>query len=122
MKQIDLQKLRKDNKISQKQLAEMLNVPQSFISQIENKKDPMPAYWPQLLIDKLNISDISVYEVEESPQATIVNNQNGTSVFNDLDKFVMLMKSRDELFRDIVKEKDEQINRLLAIIEKMQRV
>jgi transcriptional regulator with XRE-family HTH domain len=120
MKQIDLQKLRKDNKISQKQLAEMLNVPQSFISQIENKKDPMPAYWPQLLIDKLNISDISVYEVEESPQATIVNNQNGTSVFNDLDKFVMLMKSRDELFRDIVKEKDEQINRLLAIIEKMQ--
>ena len=122
MKQIDLQKLRKDNKISQKQLAEMLNVSQSFISQIENKKDPMPAYWPQLLIDKLNISDISVYEVEESPQATIVNNQNGTSVFNDLDKFVMLMKSRDELFRDIVKEKDEQINRLLAIIEKMQRV
>lgn len=122
MKQIDLQKLRKDNKISQKQLAEMLNVPQSFISQIENKKDPMPAYWPQLLIDKLNISDISVYEVEESPQATIVNNQNGTSVFNDLDKFVMLMKSRDELFRDIVKEKDEQINRLLAIIEKIQRV
>ena len=120
MKQIDLQKLRKDNKISQKQLAEMLNVPQSFISQIENKKDPMPAYWPQLLIDKLNISDISVYEVEESPQATIVNNQNGTSVFNDLDKFVMFMKSRDELFRDIVKEKDEQINRLLAIIEKMQ--
>lgn len=122
MKQIDLQKLRKDNKISQKQLAEILNVPQSFISQIENKKDPMPAYWPQLLIDKLNISDISVYEVEESPQATIVNNQNGTSVFNDLDKFIMLMKSRDELFRDIVKEKDEQINRLLAIIEKMQRV
>lgn len=122
MKQIDLQKLRKDNKISQKQLAEILNVPQSFISQIENKKDPMPAYWPQLLIDKLNISDISVYEVDESPQATIVNNQNGTSVFNDLDKFVLLMKSRDELFRDIVKEKDEQINRLIAIIEKMQRV
>lgn len=75
-----------------------------------------------MLIDKLNISDISVYEVDESPQATIVNNQNGTSVFNDLDKFVLLMKSRDELFRDIVKEKDEQINRLIAIIEKMQRV
>lgn len=123
MKRIDLQRLRKESKISQKELAKMLNVPQSFISQVETGKDPMPEYWPQMLIDNLNISDISVYEIEENdPVPTFINSQNGTSVFNDIDKFIDLMKSRDELFRDVVKEKDEQIKRLITVIEKMQAI
>lgn len=38
----DLKLFRKDKKISQTKLAEILGVGQSFISQIESGKDPMP--------------------------------------------------------------------------------
>ena len=45
----DLKSFRKGKKISQKKLADLLGVGQSFISQIETGKDPMP----DSLINKL---------------------------------------------------------------------
>lgn len=115
MKRIDLQRIRKEKKLSQKQIAEILNVPQSFISQVENMKSPMPEYWISILVDKLNISDISNYEVELEEQII-------SQGFNDIDKFMELLKSRDSVFREIVQKKDEQIDRLLTIIENMKDV
>lgn len=38
----DLKKFRKEKGLSQKELANMLGIGQSFVSQIENGKDPMP--------------------------------------------------------------------------------
>ncbi len=121
MKRIDLQKIRRDKKLSQKQIAEILNVPQSFVSQVENMKSPMPEYWISILVNKLNISDVSDYEVELEEQkiSQVFNSQNGLSIFNDIDKFIELLKSRDSVFKEIVQKKDEQIDRLLTIIENM---
>lgn len=121
MKRVDLQRIRRDKKLSQKQIAEILNVPQSFVSQVENMKSPMPEYWISIFANKLNISDISDYEVELEEQkiSQVFNSQNGLSVFNDIDKFIELLKSRDSVFKEIVQKKDEQIDRLLTIIENM---
>lgn len=121
MKKIDLQRLRKDKGKSQKELADIIGTKQSFVSQVENGKDNMPDYWKQILIDKLNISDISEYEIDlPDQQATFYNNQDNASVYNDIGRFVDLMQNQNNLFRDIIKEKDVQINELISIIKKIQ--
>lgn len=58
---LDLKKIRKDLTLTQRKFAEIFDVPQSFISQIENGKDPMPAHWIPKLTQMLNISDLSMY-------------------------------------------------------------
>lgn len=122
MKQLDLQKLRREAKISQKQLAEALQVAQSFVSAVENGKNPMPDYWTQKIIDVFKISDISLYEVEvPDPLPGILNHQEGANTFNDLDKVIALLQSRDDLFREVVREKDSQISRLIGVIENMHK-
>ena len=46
----DLKKFRKEKRLSQKELANILGIGQSFVSQIENGKDPMPETLKQKLI------------------------------------------------------------------------
>lgn len=48
----DLRRFRKDNGLSQKDLASILGIGQSFISQIETGKDSMPEEYYDLLIGK----------------------------------------------------------------------
>lgn len=59
----DLKKIRKTLKLTQKELASTFSVPQSFISQIENGIDPMPAHWVPKLINMLSVSDLSDYQL-----------------------------------------------------------
>ncbi len=61
MKTFDLKHFRKEKKISQVKLADALGIGQSFISQIENGKDPMPEPLIEKIKDLYNISDISRY-------------------------------------------------------------
>lgn len=63
MLRLDLKKIRKDLTLTQRKFAEMFDVPQSFISQIENGKDPMPAHWIPKLTQMLNISNLSIYQL-----------------------------------------------------------
>lgn len=121
MKRIDLQRLRKDKGKSQMDLAQLLGTSQSFVSQVENGKDNMPDYWKQILMDKLDISDISEYQIDlPDPQATFYNNQDNASVYNDIGRFVDFIQNQNNLFRDIIKEKDVQIGELIAVIKQMQ--
>lgn len=59
----DLKRFRKEKKISQKALAEELGVVQSFISQMENGKDPIPDTVMAKLVDLYDIQNISDYEI-----------------------------------------------------------
>lgn len=61
----DLKKFRKDKKISQKELAAVLSCQQSFVSQVENYKDPMPESWFKILADHYPLSSLEDYQVEE---------------------------------------------------------
>lgn len=62
----DLKKLRKEKKVSQKDLAEELGVGQSFISQMENGKDPVPKTVIAKLVDLYNIENISDYQIADA--------------------------------------------------------
>ena len=42
MRTLDLQRIRKDFNVTQKALADMLNINQSFLSNIENGRSPLP--------------------------------------------------------------------------------
>lgn len=109
----NLKGLREDTHLTQKQLSELLDVPQSFISNVERGKDPMPFGWKKKIEEQLSAIDISKYETGDSE----VSNYQIYSSFNDVNKVVDLIKSHDDLFRNLLLEKDRQISRLLSIIE-----
>jgi transcriptional regulator with XRE-family HTH domain len=62
----DLKGFRKDRKMSQKQISEILGIGTSFISQIETGKDPMPSYVPDKLADAFGKEEIEKYHRESS--------------------------------------------------------
>jgi transcriptional regulator with XRE-family HTH domain len=57
----DLKGFRKDRKMSQKQISEIIGIGTSFISQIETGKDPMPAYIPEKLAEAFGKSEVEKY-------------------------------------------------------------
>lgn len=61
----DLKRFRKERKISQVALADQLGVGQSFISQIESGKDPMPDLLIKKLSDIYHVNNISDYLIED---------------------------------------------------------
>jgi transcriptional regulator with XRE-family HTH domain len=62
----DLKGFRKDRKLSQKQISEILGIGTSFISQIETGKDPMPGYIPDKLADAFGKEEVERYHRETS--------------------------------------------------------
>lgn len=60
----DLKGFRKDRRMSQKQLSEILGIGTSFISQIETGKDPMPSYIPDKLIAAFGEEEVKMYHRE----------------------------------------------------------
>ncbi len=62
----DLKGFRKDRRLSQKQISEILGIGTSFISQIETGKDPMPSYIPDKLADAYGKEEIEKYYRESS--------------------------------------------------------
>ncbi len=62
----DLKGFRKDRKLSQKQISEILGIGTSFISQIETGKDPMPSYIPDKLADAFGKEEVEKYHRESS--------------------------------------------------------
>jgi transcriptional regulator with XRE-family HTH domain len=62
----DLKGFRKDRKMSQKQISEILGIGTSFISQIETGKDPMPSYVPDKLADAFGKDEVEKYHRESS--------------------------------------------------------
>ena len=60
----DLKGFRKDRKLTQKQISEILGIGTSFISQIETGKDPMPSYVPEKLAAKYGNEEVEMYYVD----------------------------------------------------------
>lgn len=66
MYNIDIKQLRKDKKLTQTDLANLLNCHQSFISSIEHGVRPMPDNMVEVLSNKYD--DISAYIISSQPQ------------------------------------------------------
>lgn len=128
MKTLDLKSLRKDKRMTQKELSAILKVPQSFISQVESGKAPMPAHWEDILREHFKISDLSIYQKDMDKEIPYNNvNAKPFSSFNDMEVVITVLKSQLDTYTSIIKEKDEQIKkrdehigRLLSLVENMQ--
>lgn len=61
MPRIDISRLRKDHSMSQSELAQHLQITQSFLSAIENGKSPLPLEKEDRLLEIFNLQDFSNY-------------------------------------------------------------
>lgn len=106
MKTIDLKAFRKANKISQIELAEFLEVGQSFISQIEKGTRPLPLEYISKLTANLNW-DTSMLTEPEHPE---VSNPTESSLVGYLERKV----SDQEI---LIRELYQQIGMLEAKLD-----
>lgn len=67
MGRIDIARLRKDRGISQSELAQQLQVTQSFLSAIENGKSPLPPEKEVRIMEIFNLHDLDSYTIDPLP-------------------------------------------------------
>ena len=68
----DIKRFRKDKKLKQDDIARILSVPQSFISQVETGKDQMSVSWIEILKQEFPDANINEYIIADSliPEAS----------------------------------------------------
>lgn len=101
MQRVDLAKIRSDYSISQKDLAEKLGVKQSFLSNIERGRSPLPPEKLDKIIEIFEIEDIDSYYIEDIGNNGVSKSQsdNTNSIINDsaiFEKFVRIMEKMTE--------------------------
>ena len=77
---LDLKRFREDYNVSQKDIAEVLNRPQSFMSAIEHGKRPIPDFLLDELVNHFKVKNIDEYIVTPEEMAT-TNNENIHNAF-----------------------------------------
>jgi transcriptional regulator with XRE-family HTH domain len=97
---VDFKKFRRQNNFTQVQAAEYFGCDQSFISQIENGRSPVPFEYIDKILADDNL-DKSALSAEDDREKNMLDEQ--TAIIN---KHLALLA-----------KKDEQIDRLLNIIE-----
>ena len=117
-----------DYRLSQREMAEVLQCNPSNVSHIVNGKRNLTGLHFRLLIDRFGFDGIHDYAEPGDPMpkkvdgANISGNsapvQNGDgNVCTDNSALIAIIRQQTELMRS----KDEQISRLLAIIENLQK-
>ena len=129
MSRYDIPRLRKENGMSQGELAGLLQITQSFLSAIENGKSPLPVEKEEKLCEIFGLSDLRPYEIENKSE----NDDKKLTEMTDSDLFNQLLsrfhkqahsaesehhhhdhhKHIDDL-EDKVEELEEKINILYA--------
>ena len=120
----DLYRLRKDYKLTQKDVAKMLSLPQSSVSAKENGKTPVSQRVKDILSAELSIENIDNYNVREN--VSINNNHvngnyngyvNGAVVDDQLQaKIDLILKDVSSL----VERREERISALESRIDTLQ--
>lgn len=137
----DLKGFRKDRKLSQKQISEIIGIGTSFISQIETGKDPMPGYIPDKLAATYGKEEVDMYYVDDayagfeadqrlrrrhiSPAGSFISGKRGNeSVAGSnaewIDRVLVTLERRDELAFLQHREYERQgarIDELLAFLK-----
>lgn len=68
MARIEIARLRKDHGMSQSELAQQLQITQSFLSAIENGKSPLPPEKEARIMELFSMPDLSAYTAEAPAQ------------------------------------------------------
>ena len=61
---LDLQRIRKEFGVTQKALADILNINQSFLSNIENGRSPLPPDKREKILETFNITHPEEYTID----------------------------------------------------------
>ena len=86
MSRFDISRLRKENGMSQGELANLLQMTQSFLSAIENGKSPLPIDKEERLCEIFNIKNLSDYIIrkKENEEERRLNDMTDSDLFNQL--------------------------------------
>lgn len=113
MRQLDLQRIRKEHNVTQLRLAELTKYPQSFISQIERGRVDAPEKFYKKLTEVLGIKDFEPYmlpervEIVDSKPQVQPEAQNNEPCSNSSEE--QKMASR---LLDMIDRRDQRINEL----------
>lgn len=115
----DLKSFRKGKKISQKKLADLLGVGQSFISQIETGKDPMPDSLINKLAeiypnDTLDVFNEANSLKDDNPKNTNRHLERGGDITIPLEVWDVIKNQSASL-----KTKDDQIGDTIQALKKV---
>lgn len=115
----DLKSFRKGKKISQKKLADLLGVGQSFISQIETGKDPMPDSLINKLVeiypnDTLDVFNEANSFKNDNPKNTNRHLERGGDIIIPLEAWEVIKNQSASL-----KTKDDQIGDTIQALKKV---
>ncbi|MCH5242229.1 MAG: helix-turn-helix domain-containing protein [Muribaculaceae bacterium] len=69
MPRYDITRLRKENGMSQNELANHLQITQSFLSAIENGKSPLPIEKEEKLCEVFGLPNLTEYTLDRKPEA-----------------------------------------------------
>ena len=103
---IDLQRIRKDHKITQQRLAVLTKYPQSFISQVENRRVNVPGAFLKVLMQVLDIQDLEPYYL---PTPEEVEAQNINKALEDK---AMGMQATINRLLDLIERQEKRIREL----------
>ena len=132
---MDLKKFIKDNRISQVELSTLFDCKPGHVSNIVNGKRSITQLQIRLLIEKYGVDKVMPYADQgELPQGAIVTvnapvitdntapvqagNNNSMEVQNDTAALVALMNKMLDQHEKQLQKRDEQIDRLIDILEK----
>lgn len=88
MPRIDIARLRKERGVSQSELAQQLQITQSFLSAIENGKSPLPPEKEARILEIFNLNDFEGYMIEsgitQDPAPKTIADMSEGDLFNQL--------------------------------------
>lgn len=131
---IDIAALRKAKKIKQAEMAEMLGINQSQISEIERGIRPVSARYEEILIEQFGKDVCDNFRVASQDNRRIILKDNASingsvhqDTYNGCSQADNLQKQLDECRAELTKTKSEleraqkRIDKLMTIIENLSR-
>lgn len=120
----DLYRLRKDYKLTQKDVAKMLSLPQSSVSAMENGKTAISQRVKDILSAELSVEDIDSYNVRDNVN---INNNHVNGNYNGYVNGAIvdeqLQAKIDLILKDVsllVERREERISALESRIDSLQ--
>lgn len=117
-RRLDIQKIRAERKMTQRELSQLTDYPQGFISKMESGKVSVPESFIEKVKEVLNITDIEKYvsfepaateDTTEQPYSEMTDKMMIQRLFNLLEKrearIEKLEFENDELRREVAKLK-----------------
>ena len=105
---LDLQRIRKEQKVTQQRLAELTQYPQSYISQIENGKALPPQQFLVKLQALFGIEDLEPYFIP-TPEEQAVR-----EAISEVDARISEQQSTINRLLDMLERRDERVRELEA--------